>query len=598
MKSYIEKLNNGTPSQINVLIVDDRQENIIALEALLDNPRYRLYTANSGLEALRHVLSVNFTVILLDVQMPGMNGFETARLIKSREKSKHVPILFVTAISQAAENVKQGYSVGAIDYIFKPFHPETLKMKIEAVVRMHQYQEQIKLQNELLSVIGDTSIDSIITMNAAGTIMNINRAAKQMFGYPPEQLIGRHVEVLVPAIMDYMADSANQMQRIIETAAVRYDGSLFPVDIQIGEAKVESEQIYVCSIRDVTQRKLMEEERYRRIFDAAPSLIVVRSLRDNTYLNVNESFLKATGYSIEEVMNRPGDVLQYVINDDHKIAATDPIKGDYYPLRSIRISFMTKSGELREGIMSTEHIDLHNEPCVLTIITDITERLHIEQEMVRLDRLNLTGKMAAGIVHEIRNPMTTVRGYLQLSKNYSDEQTSIMIEELDRAHSLVSEFLSVANTNTTNRKLQPLNRIIETLFPLIQSKALCTNHAIQLDLAPCPSLHLDEKEIRQLLLNLSINGFDAMHEGGTLTIRTFTLNDEVVLEVIDQGSGIRDELLDKLGTPFFSTKLNGTGLGLSVCYGVAARHDAKIHVHSDDQGTVFAIHFKQRSLMF
>lgn len=593
MKSYIEKLNNGAPSVINVLIVDDRQENIIALEALLDHPRYRLYTANSGLEALRHVLSVNFAVILLDVQMPGMNGFETARLIKSREKSKHVPILFVTAISQAAENVKQGYSVGAIDYIFKPFHPETLKMKIEAIVRMHLYQEQIKLQNELLSVIGDTSIDSIITMNDSGTILNINRAAKHMFGYPPDSLIGRHIEELVPGIMIYWGES-NNLQRIIETAAVRYDGSLFPADIQIGEAKIEREQIYVCSIRDVTERKLMEEERYRRIFDAAPSLISLRSLRNKAYLNVNDSFLKATGYSMEEVLERPGDILQYVVDDNNHVDGLDHTAGDKIPLRNIRISFMTKSGELREGLMSTEPIVLHNERCLLTIITDITERLHLEQEMVRLDRLNLTGKMAAGIVHEIRNPMTTVRGYLQLSKNFSQEHTSIMIEELDRAHSLVSEFLSVANTNSTYRKLQPLNSIIEALSPLIQSKALCTNHAIHLDLGPCPSLYLDEKEIRQLLLNLSINGLDAMNEGGILTIRTYTVSDEVVLEIIDQGSGIKDEWLDKLGTPFFSTKVNGTGLGLSVCYGVAARHDAKIHVHSDDQGTVFAVRFKQR----
>ncbi|MBD3922660.1 PAS domain S-box protein [Paenibacillus sp. PR3] len=596
MKSYIEKLNNVATSIINILIVDDRPENIIALEALLDHPSYQLYTASSGLEALRHVLSVNFAVILLDVQMPGMNGFETARLIKSRDKSKHVPILFITAISQAAENVKQGYSVGAIDYIFKPFHPDTLKMKIEAIVRMHLYQEQIKLQNELLSVIGDTSIDSIITISESGTIMNINRAAKQMFGYPPDGLIGRHIEELVPGIMIYWGE-ANYLHRIIETAAARHDGILFPVDIQIGEAHIDREKIYVCSIRDVTERKLVEEERYRRIFDAAPSLISLRSLRNKAYLNVNDSFLKATGYSMDEVLNGPGDILQYIMDDTTCMEGVEHTSGDKIPLRNIRISFMTKSGELREGLMSTEQILLHNERCLLTIITDITERLYLEQEMVRLDRLNLTGKMAAGIVHEIRNPMTTVRGYLQLSKNFSEEHTSIMIEELDRAHNLVSEFLSVTNINSTHRKLQSLNSVIETLFPLIQSKALCTNHAINLDLSPCPSLYLDEKEIRQLLLNLSINGFDAMNEGGILTIRTYTLNNEVVLEIIDQGTGIKDELLDKLGKPFFSTKLNGTGLGLSVSYGVAARHDAKIHVHSDDQGTVFAIHFKQRSMM-
>ncbi|MNF86267.1 Transcriptional regulatory protein tctD [compost metagenome] len=125
--------------------------------------------------------------------MPGMNGFETARLIKMRERSKYVPIIFITAISQAAEHVKHGYEVGAIDYIFKPFHPETLKMKIEAFVQMYQYQERIKLQNELLKVIGETSNDTIITVDEQGLISSLNPVAVPMFGYPLDKLGGQPI---------------------------------------------------------------------------------------------------------------------------------------------------------------------------------------------------------------------------------------------------------------------------------------------------------------------------------------------------------------------------------------------------------------------
>ncbi|WP_127533419.1 PAS domain S-box protein [Paenibacillus kobensis] len=593
MRNYTEK-SDDSPEKVNILLVDDREENLIALAALLDKPQYELYTATSGLEALRYVLSVDFAVILLDVQMPGMNGFETASLIKSREKSTHVPILFVTAISQASENVKQGYAVGAIDYLFKPFHPETLTLKIEAIVRMHQYQEQIKLQNELLRIIGDTSNDTIITMDKLGTVITVNRASKPMFDYNPEQLIGKPINKLVPELYERLTeeDAGNS---IIETNAVRRGGHRFPVDIQVGEAKVDNRHIFVCSVRDVTERKALEEERFRRIFDAAPSLICVRSLKDRSYLNVNDSFLQTTGYSSEEVLHNPGYELQYMIEEDH-LHSINEMMGNNAPVRNIKISYMTKTGELREGLMSTERIQLHGEYCLLTVITDITKQLFLEKEMVRLDRLNLTGKMAAGIVHEIRNPMTTVRGFLQLSKNYSSEYTNIMIEELDRAHNIVSEFLSVATAHTTNRKLHQLNSVIETLYPLIHSKALCSNHSIQLDLSPCPALHLDEKEIRQLLLNLTLNGLEAMPSGGELSIKTYSEHDLIVMEIRDQGTGMREEVLEKLGTPFFSTKINGTGLGLSVCYGIAARHDAEIKVTSSEQGTTFSIQFKQRQL--
>ena len=115
-------------------MVDDHPENLLALEAVLSSPNYNLVSATSGKEALKCLLKQEFAVILLDVQMPGLNGFETAKLIRAREKTKHTPIIFITAISQDSENVQRGYSVGAIDYIFKPFHPETLKQKIEKFV--------------------------------------------------------------------------------------------------------------------------------------------------------------------------------------------------------------------------------------------------------------------------------------------------------------------------------------------------------------------------------------------------------------------------------------------------------------------------------
>ncbi|WP_336775052.1 PAS domain S-box protein [Paenibacillus sp. MMO-58] len=588
MRSFTAKLNSAE-SKVNILMVDDRPENLIALEAILASPNYRLYSAHSGEEALRHVLTTDFAVILLDVQMPGMNGFETASLIKMRERSKHVPIIFITAISQAAEHVKHGYSVGAIDYIFKPFHAETLKMKIEAFVQLYQYQEHIKLQNELLKVIGETSNDTIVTVDEAGIMQTLNATAARMFGYSPDKLAGRSIDDIVPGLSSFLHAEMSQGARLIETTALRKEDIPFPVDVQIGRASIVGHQLYVCSIRDVTDRKMMEEERFRKIFDTTPCLIALRSLKDKRYINVNESLLQAMGYEGDEVFNQTADLLQYIVDSDDKGAERH---NPWQPARNVRIRYMTKSGDLRHGLLSSEVMQVHGEDCLLSVVTDISERVFLEKEITRLDRLNITGEMAAGIVHEIRNPMTTVRGFLQLSKNNpSKEYTDIMIEELDRVHNIVTEFLAVGAQAPTSRKLKHINTVIETLFPLIQSKAMTGNHDIALDLGECPPIQLDEKEIRQLVLNLVLNGLDAMPSGGQMKIRTYADSKQVVMEVRDQGSGIKEEFLAKLGTPFFSTKSTGTGLGLSVCYGIAARHDAVIKVQTSEQGTTFFVHF-------
>jgi PAS domain S-box-containing protein len=135
---------------VGVLLVDDVEENLVALEAILAPLGQRLVKANSGEEALRALLREDFACILLDVQMPRLDGFETAELIKQRERSRHIPIIFLTAISKDERHVFRGYSAGAVDYLFKPFDPEVLRSKVSVFIELHAKTEQLRRQSELL----------------------------------------------------------------------------------------------------------------------------------------------------------------------------------------------------------------------------------------------------------------------------------------------------------------------------------------------------------------------------------------------------------------------------------------------------------------
>ena len=206
---------------VNILIVDDRPENLLALEAILESLGERLVRALSGPDALKAVLTTDFAVILLDVQMPGMNGFETAQLIKSRERSRTIPIIFLTAISKEQEYVFRGYEVGAVDYMSKPFQPDILRSKVAVFVDLYRKQSQLRRQEQLLrdserrelelrhratlleseartaEILG-SAMDAIVTLDGALEVTSFNAAAERMFCRPADDAVGHSAGILFP----------------------------------------------------------------------------------------------------------------------------------------------------------------------------------------------------------------------------------------------------------------------------------------------------------------------------------------------------------------------------------------------------------------
>jgi PAS domain S-box-containing protein len=280
---------------INILIVDDKPENLSAIEAALVGENYCLIRANSGEEALSCLQQDEFALIVLDVEMPGMDGFETARFIKLREQSKGIPIIFMTVESWEREHLFTGYSIGAIDYVVKPILPQLLKSKIDGFVSMYVIHKKLQIQSDLLfertyelektnknllrttheliraeaqaRVIGETSIDSMITFSKNGKIITVNPAAEGTFGYKEAELLGRPITLLIPTIAKHKNEVSLSKIRekyrvgtLSEVTPIRKDGSEFSAEIQIGEAFIENNQIFACTVSDITDRKKVEIE--------------------------------------------------------------------------------------------------------------------------------------------------------------------------------------------------------------------------------------------------------------------------------------------------------------------------------------------------
>jgi CheY-like chemotaxis protein len=136
---------------VNILMVDDQKANLLALEAVLEGMGQNLVRANSGEEALRHLMQTDFAVILMDVMMPGMNGIETAELIRKRDRSKHTPVIFLTAGGKSETEMFQGYAVGAIDYLLKPIRPAALRSKVMVLINLFRQTGEVHRLSEVIA---------------------------------------------------------------------------------------------------------------------------------------------------------------------------------------------------------------------------------------------------------------------------------------------------------------------------------------------------------------------------------------------------------------------------------------------------------------
>ncbi len=471
-------------------------------------------------------------------------------------------------------------------------------------------EEELAVSEEMYRRIVETANEGIWLVDAGQIITFVNRRMADMLGCSVRDILGR-------SILDFMDEEWRSIARnnsklrqggLIETYEFKYvraDGEVLWTLTSVSPVFNKNGNFVgsMGMITDISKRKKAEEalqaseEMYRRIVDTANEGIGITN-EHNKIVFVNTKLANMLGYGgPEQLIGR--SLLDFVFEEDKADFETSIQKRRYGISGETQLRYRRKDGSSLWTIVSIKPIYNNTGDYIgsLAMLIDNTERKMIEMEMARLDRLNLVGEIAAGIGHEIRNPMTSIRGFLQMLRekdSYQDdlEFFDIMIEELDRCNLIISEFLSLAKNKTVELEHKNLNQIIHILLPLINAEAAVQDKYIRTHLKDIPLLLLDERETRQLLLNLVRNGLEAMTAGGTITIETSVRGECVVLGVYDQGHGIDKTIIEKLGTPFVTTKDNGTGLGLPVCYSIAARHNAKIEIETSSRGTKFNIVFR------
>ncbi len=282
-------MNTENHDQIKLLLVDDKPENLLALKSVLCDMGLELITARSGKEALRHCLAQEFAAILLDVQMPEMDGFETAALIRQREKSQHTPIIFLTAFGKAEEQVFHGYCVGAVDYILKPFVPEILKAKTAIFVDLHKKTKQIERQAALLTAANKELEAHVLKIEQLNRDLEVSNKELEAFSYSASHDLRaplRSIEGFGGMLLEEYADKLDEqgkdyIRRI--TTASRDMARLIEDMLRLARvtrAEIKRQTVNLGQLAKKIIAELRETQPERKVkFIAPPELVVTGDAR-------------------------------------------------------------------------------------------------------------------------------------------------------------------------------------------------------------------------------------------------------------------------------------------------------------------------------
>jgi two-component system, cell cycle sensor histidine kinase and response regulator CckA len=501
-----------------ILIVDDTPINLEMLFDFLGQAGFTVLIAEDGESAIARAEYAPPDLILLDILMPGMDGFETCRLLKNSELTKDIPVIFMTALSETLDKVK-GFELGAVDYLTKPLQHQEVLARIELHLKLRTLtktlQEQnLRLESEIAervrveekireqAALLDITSDAIIVQGFDNQIRFWNQGAEDLYGWKAEEVINNNINQIL-----YPPESLSQIQNIY--------ASIAESDFWHGELHQISKQ--------------------------------------------GQNIIVASRWTL--------------MRDRHGKAQS-----------------------------------------ILTVNTDITEKKHLESQILRAQRLESIGTLASGIAHDLNNiltPILTAAQLLQLKMSNTNERNQQMLKTIEnnskRGAALVKQVLQFARGVEGQRTIVQVNHLFSEIQQIVREtfpKSIDLTTHIQ------PGLWAvigDATHLHQLMMNLVVNARDAMPRGGHIKIsaKNLVIDEQyarmnldarvgayIAISVTDTGMGIASDIIDRIFEPFFTTKDigKGTGLGLSTVRGIIQSHGGFVTVNSQvSRGTEFKV---------
>jgi PAS domain S-box-containing protein len=606
--------------RVKILVVDDHPENVLALQVTLDQPDYEVIGARSGMAALKEVLKHDFAVILLDVLMPDMDGFETARLIRQREASKHVPILFLTAAVGEVAMVHEGYSVGAVDYLVKPVDPNIVRAKVAVFVDLYRKGQRIREQEEKLrdaerqlsqealrasEALYEATFErapvGIAHADLAGGWLRMNQKFREIAGRDPAPLRNEALSQLLSKKVD---EHREEKRYLSDGRTIWVSEVLSLVRAGNGEPKH-----FIVVIEDITERKASEER--VRFLDAASRLLLSSFDHRNTLAQVARLAASsvARGCAIHvlgddlfgEVLAvahaNPAEAAQLEARWRH--AVEDP--------RLIVVPLVSRNKTLgRIGLL----IDEAERPD-RTMAEDLAHRAAIAIENARLyreaqDAIGARDEFLSIASHELRTPLTPLQilfqrllGEVERVRTQAELRESLQRGErqVQRLTTLVDKLLDVSRIAGGQLQLQKercdLVEITREVISRLGDELARAKCDVTVDAPHAVVGRWDELRVEQVITNLLSNAVK-YGAGHPIVISVDGADHTARFSIRDRGMGIEPDHVGRIFGRFeravSSRSYGGLGLGLYIARQLVEAHGGQISVESrPGEGALFVM---------
>ncbi|HET6421108.1 MAG TPA: ATP-binding protein [Geobacteraceae bacterium] len=674
-----------------ILIIGDEQLNVELISGYLSGAGYEVVLADSGKESTEVTGTPLPDIIIVDIAMPGMEGFEIVRTLKRHRKTGRIPTILITARNNAQNTIK-GLECGADEFLVRPVRKPDILASVRSFLELKKRQE--KIMEDILKEEKDFAVNliqnisaPIFVLDANHRIIIWNKACEELTGFKASEMIGDNRQwqpfyseprpTLADVVIDGDTDAASELypestKSRINPLGLQSEGWFTTRGGREIHLFFDAEPVYdsegklmavIESFRDTTDRKRAElaliksqaellerHEQLHAIFEQVETAkqewertmdcvgdIVILAGQDEGIKRCNKALCDFTGKTYAEIVGKNWKAL--LSDSGLDIPASPPYGAGHFhePTgRWLVMEFHELPGRPPK-----------NDPGSVITLRDVTEvkkftreleesNIELEstrEKIIRQEKMACIGRLAAGVAHEVNNPVSyissnlnTLAKYVQVLENFIRAQSEMLdetgipelagalleirkdmrldhilpdardliresIEGANRIKTIVGDLINFSRIDESGYIDADINECVESAIKIVWNELKQKATTVR-NLGRIPRIKCNPRQLNQVFVNLLVNAAQAIEQQGLITVRTWHESDSIYVSITDTGCGIPESILDRIFEPFFTTKEagKGAGLGLSITYDIIKKHDGEISVESEiGKGTTFAV---------